>query len=81
LKSDSEGNCSEGDPVYVDAARNIVFDARLKKNRKPIAIVGLRDCVIVQTDDTALFAHKKATPKMRDLIVKIARSKSHKHLI
>jgi len=81
LKSDSEGNCSEGDPVYVDAARNIVFDARLKKNRKPIAIVGLRDCVIVQTDDTSLFAHKKATPKMRDLILKITRSKSHKHLI
>ena len=81
LKPDAEGNCAEADFIHIDAARNIVFDARPKKNRKPIAIVGLRDCVIVQTDDTTLVAHKRATSKMRDLVLKLASSNSHKHLI
>ena len=72
LKADREGNCAEADFVHVDSARNVIFDARAKKNRNPIAVVGLRDCVIVQTDDTTLVAHKKATAKMRDLVAKLA---------
>lgn len=81
LKPDAEGNCAKADFIHIDAARNIVFDSRLKKNRKPIAVVGLRDCVIVQSDDTTLVAHKSASSKMRDLLLKLASSKTHKHLI
>src|SRR5262245_15091121 len=33
LKADPEGNCAVGDFVHVDAARNIVFDARSKERR------------------------------------------------
>ncbi len=32
-------------PIHVDAARNIIFDARTK-NRTPIAVVGLRDSMV-----------------------------------
>ena len=81
LKPDAEGNCVEADFVHVDSARNVVFDARTKKNRQPIALVGLRDCVVVQTNDTTLVAHKRATHKMRDLIAKLAESRAHKHLV
>jgi mannose-1-phosphate guanylyltransferase len=81
LKPDAEGNCAEADFIHVDAARNVVFDARNKKNRKPIAVVGLRDCVIVQTDDTTLIAHKRATVKMRDLVSKLSAHRSYKHLV
>ncbi len=81
LKPDSSGNCAEADLIHVDAARNVVFDARAKKNRKPIAVVGLKDCVIVQTDDTTLVAHKKATAKMRDLVAQLAANKAYQKLI
>ena len=80
LKADSEGNCAEADFVHVDSARNVIFDARSKKNRKPIAVVGVRDCVIVQTDDTTLVAHKKATAKMRELVAKLAADKAYRNL-
>ena len=80
LKADREGNCAEADFVHVDSARNVIFDARAKKNRNPIAVVGLRDCVIVQTDDTTLVAHKKATAKMRDLVAKLAADKAYRKL-
>ena len=66
--------------MHVDSARNVIFDARAKKNRNPIAVVGLRDCVIVQTDDTTLVAHKKATAKMRDLVAKLAADKAYRKL-
>ena len=80
LKADREGNCAEADFVHVDSARNVIFDARAKKNRNPIAVVGLRDCVIVQTDDTTLVAHKKATAKMRDLVAKLAADIAYRKL-
>ena len=67
LKADREGNCADANFVHVDSARNVIFDVRAKKNRNPIAVVGLRDCVIVQTDDTTLVAHKKATAKCATL--------------
>ncbi|MBR90373.1 MAG: mannose-1-phosphate guanyltransferase [Verrucomicrobiales bacterium] len=81
LKADPEGNCAEADFVHVDASRNVIFDTREKKNRRPITLVGLRDCVVVMTDDTTLVAHKRATHKMRDLVAKLAESKAHKHLV
>ena len=80
LKSDREGNCADANFVHVDSARNVIFDSRAKKNRNPIAVVGLRDCVIVQTDDATLVAHKKATAKMRDLVAKLAADKTYRKL-
>src|SRR5213594_4275747 len=41
LKADPEGNCAVADFIHVDAARNIIYDARTR-TRTPIAIVGLR---------------------------------------
>ena len=34
LKTDTEGNCAVADFIHVDAARNIIFDARAK-NKTP----------------------------------------------
>src|SRR5271154_3066858 len=47
IKPDAAGNCARADFVEVDAARNIIFDARTK-NRTLIAVVGLRDSILVQ---------------------------------
>ena len=59
LKADPEGNCAVADFIHVDGARNIIFDARSKDRRTPIAVVGLRDSILVQTDDATLLAHKE----------------------
>ena len=80
LKSDPEGNCAVADFIHVDAARNIIFDARTK-NRTPIAVVGLRDSILVQTDDATLLAHKSQAQKVKELVKKLSEDKRYKKLI
>src|SRR5260221_8131694 len=80
IKPDAEGNCAVADFIHVDAARNVIYDARVK-NRTPIAIVGLRDSILVQTDDATLVAHKSQAQKVKELVAKLAASKEYKHLV
>ncbi len=80
LKPDPEGNCAVADFIHVDAARNIIFDARTK-NRTPIAVVGLRDSILVQTDDATLLAHKSQAQKIKELVTKLGSLKDYKKLI
>jgi mannose-1-phosphate guanylyltransferase len=81
LKADPEGNCAVADFIHVDAARNIIFDARTKDRRTPIAVVGLRDSILVQTDDAVLLAHKSQAQKVKELVKKLAESKEYKKLV
>jgi mannose-1-phosphate guanylyltransferase len=81
LKPDPEGNCAVADFVHVDGARNIIFDARTKARRTPIAVVGLRDSILVQTDDAILLAHKSQAQKVKELVKKLAEMKEYKHLV
>jgi mannose-1-phosphate guanylyltransferase len=71
LKADAEGNCAVADFIHVDGARNIIYDARTK-NKTPIAVVGLRDSILVQTDDAVLLAHKSQAQKVKELVKKLA---------
>ena len=80
IKADPEGNCAVGEFIHVDAARNVVYDARVK-NRTPITIVGLRDSIIVQTDDATLVAHKSQAQKVKELVAKLAADKKYKKLV
>jgi mannose-1-phosphate guanylyltransferase len=80
LKADAEGNCAIADFIHVDAARNIIFDARTK-NRTPIAVVGQRDTILVQTDDAVLLAHKSQAQKVKELVKRLAESKEYKKLV
>jgi mannose-1-phosphate guanylyltransferase len=81
LKADPEGNCSVADFVHVDGARNIIFDARSKDRRTPIAVVGLRDSILVQTDDAVLLAHKSQAQKVKELVKKLSEDPKLKKLI
>jgi mannose-1-phosphate guanylyltransferase len=80
LKADPEGNAAVADFIHVDAARNIIFDARTK-NRTPIAVVGLRDSILVQTDDAVLLAHKSQAQKVKELVRKLSESKEYSRLV
>ncbi len=81
LKADAEGNCAVGDFLHVDGARNIVFDARSKDRRTPIAVVGLRDSILVQTDDAVLLAHKSQAQKVKELVKKLADDPKRRKLV
>ena len=80
IKADAEGNCAVADFIHVDAARNIIYDARTK-NRTPIAVVGLRDSILVQTDDAVLLAHKSQAQKIKELVKKLAADARLKKLV
>jgi mannose-1-phosphate guanylyltransferase len=80
LPADAAGNCAVGDLVQVGAEGNIIFDARTK-NRTPIAVVGLRHAILVQTDDAILLAHKSQAQKVKELVRKLAEDKKYRKLI
>lgn len=80
IKQDAEGNAAVADFIHVDAARNIIYDARTK-NRTPIAVVGLRDSILVQTDDAVLLAHKSQAQKIKEMVKKLAEDKRLKKLV
>ncbi len=80
LPADAAGNCAVGDFVEVDAARNIIFDARTTR-RTPIAVVGLRDVIAVFTDDAMMLAHKNESQKVKELVAKLASRAAYKRLV
>ncbi|MEI7727994.1 MAG: sugar phosphate nucleotidyltransferase [Verrucomicrobiota bacterium] len=80
LKADPEGNAVVGDFIHVDAARNIIFDARTK-HRTPIAFVGLRDAILVLTDDATMVAHKSQAQKVKEMVKKLADKPEYKKLL
>jgi len=80
LEKDSNGNCASGRLVQVDSENNIVFDAR-KKKRTPTALVGIRDCIIVQTDDALLVAHRNQSQQIKELVAKLGADPEFAHLI
>jgi mannose-1-phosphate guanylyltransferase len=81
VKQDAEGNAAVADFIHVDAARNIIYDARSKGRRTPIAVVGLRDSILVQTDDAVLLAHKSQAQKIKELVKRMADDARLKKLI
>ena len=81
IKADAEGNCAVADFLHVDAARNIIYDARSKDRRTPIAVVGLRDSILVQTDDAVLLAHKSQAQKVKELVKRLGEDARLKKLV
>jgi len=81
IKSDAEGNCAVGEFIHVDGARNIIYDARSKDRRTPIGCAGLRDSILVLTDDAVLLAHKSQAQKIKDLVKKLAEDPKLKKLV
>ena len=81
MKPDAEGNCAQAEFIHVDAARNLIYDARTKGRRTPICVVGLRDGIIVQTDDATLVAHRSQAQKVKELVRRLSEDKRYAGLI
>jgi mannose-1-phosphate guanylyltransferase len=80
LKQDAEGNAAVAEFIHVDGARNLIFDARTKK-RTPIAVVGLHDMILVQTDDAVLLTDKSQAQKIKELVKKLSAHPKLKKLV
>jgi mannose-1-phosphate guanylyltransferase len=80
VKQDAEGNAAVADFLHVDAARNIVYDARTK-NRTLVTLVGVKDSIIVLTDDSTLVAAKSEAQKIKELVKKLAADPKRKKLV
>ena len=46
--------------------------ARIVEFRRPPWVPGLRDSILVQTDDATLLAHKSQAQKVKELVKKLA---------
>lgn len=80
VKQDESGNATVGHLIHVDSARNVVYDAR-KKHRNPITLVGVKDSIIVLTDDATLVATKSEAQKIKELVRKLASDKKLSALV
>lgn len=80
LKPDGDDNAVVGDLVHVDAARNVVYDAR-KAHRTPVTLVGVKDSIVVLAEDAVLIAAKSEAQKIKDLVKKLAADPRYARLV
>jgi len=63
--------------VEIDSANCIVLSGK----KHLVATVGVRDLVIVHTDDATLVCHRDQAQKVRDVVKKLAAEKKYKRLL
>lgn len=80
LPADADGNCAVGQLLQVNATGNLVFDARTR-NRGLTTLVGLRDSIVVLTDDATLVATRDQAQAIKELVRQLATVQRFKNLI
>ena len=63
LDKDADGNAIKGDAVTIDCKDNLIFG-----RSRLIAGIGLKDIMVVETDDVILVAQKGESQKVKDLV-------------
>lgn len=63
IKHDKRGNCSLGNVIQVDSHRCLVFGGK-----KVIATLGVKDFMIVQTDDATLICHRDEAQRVKEIV-------------
>lgn len=62
LGKDEQGNTTKGPVVLLDAGRNIVITGK-----RTVALCGVSDLVVVETDDAILVCHRDSVQKIKNL--------------
>ena len=74
-RRDSLGNAAPEGTVLVDAKNNLVEDLRTKAGgRRVIALVGVEDLCIVETDDALLIMSRERSQDVRDVVAELKQS-------
>ncbi len=75
LDADAQGNVLRGD-VYTDDVTNSLIRAESRM----VAVVGLSDLVVVETDDAVLVAHKDQVQKVKQIVEHLKKNKRSEHI-
>lgn len=71
-EQDADGNAHHGDVIAVDSRNSYAYARRL------VALVGVDDLVVVETDDAVLVAHKDRVQQVKDVVALLkAEQRSH----
>jgi mannose-1-phosphate guanylyltransferase len=76
-KKDAGGNVARGEFMELDSTNCIV----LTDKKHLVATVGVKDLVIVHTDDATLICHRDQSQKVRDVVKRLAAEKKYKRLL
>jgi mannose-1-phosphate guanylyltransferase len=71
-EKDAQGNATNARAVTVDARNNLLFDLRREK-KGLMAIVGLHDVCVVQTDDALLVIPRSRSQDVRAIVAELER--------
>jgi len=72
---DADGNAFKGDVIATGSGNNLArADSRL------VALVGVRDLVVIETKDAVLVGHKDHIQDVKEVVEAIRRSNRHEHL-
>jgi len=64
-EQDADGNAHHGDVIAIDSRNSYAYTRRL------VALVGLDDIVVVETDDAVLVAHKSQVQQVKDVVAQL----------
>ena len=65
---DAQDNSAPAGTIFVDAPNNHVVDMRPTSEKRVIALVGVRDLVVVETPDALLVVHRDAAQHVRTVV-------------
>lgn len=77
---DERENAAPESTVFVDASGNLVMDRRTNPDKRVIALVGVSDLCVIQTDDALLVVPRERCQDVRD-VVKILKETDRTSLV
>ncbi len=72
-KRDNADNVGPQDSLFVDAQRNLIEDLRTNKTKRTVAMLGVHDLCVVETDDAVLIMPRERAQDVRSIVDELAR--------
>jgi mannose-1-phosphate guanylyltransferase len=72
---DKEGNTLRGESIILDSQNCLLYNPR-----KLTALIGVKDIIVVDTEDALLITHKNMAQKVKDIVEKIKQKGKVKYL-
>ncbi len=72
---DREGNALKGEGIIIDSQNCLLYNPK-----KLTALIGVKDIIVVDTEDALLVCHKSQDQKVRDVVEKLKKRDDKDHL-
>jgi mannose-1-phosphate guanylyltransferase len=73
--ADQNGNVIQGNVIHLDARNSII-----QAGKRLVAVIGVEDMVIVDTEDITFVCHKDKTDSVRELLIKMRSQNLERYL-